>query len=79
VDAIVRAAGIDSMVSCFIEPSLLIAAGLSLALSSPNVRYADLDGHLGLLNDPSRPGFRLEDGWLIAADVPGLGYSVELG
>lgn len=79
VDAIVRAAGIDSMVSCFIEPSLLIAAGLSLALSSPNVRYADLDGHLGLLKDPSRPGFRLEDGWLIAADVPGLGYSVELG
>jgi L-alanine-DL-glutamate epimerase-like enolase superfamily enzyme len=79
VDAIVRAARIDSMVSCFIEPSLLIAAGLSLALSSPNVRYADLDGHLGLLNDPSRPGFRLEDGWLIAADVPGLGYTVELG
>jgi hypothetical protein len=57
---------------------MLISAGLSLALSSPNVHYGDLDGHFDLLNDPSRPGFRLEDGWLVASDVPGLGYSVEL-
>jgi hypothetical protein len=56
----------------------LISAGLSLALSSPTVRYADLDGHLDLLNDPSKAGFSLEDGWLIATDVPGLGYTVEL-
>jgi L-alanine-DL-glutamate epimerase-like enolase superfamily enzyme len=66
------------MVSCFLEPALLIAAGLSLALSSPNVHYGDLDGHLDLVNDPSTPGFRLEDGWLVAADVPGLGCSVNL-
>ncbi len=79
IDSIARAARILTMVSCFIEPALLIAAGLSLALSSSNVGYCDLDGHLGLLNDPSRTGFRLEDGWLVAADVVGLGYTVELG
>jgi hypothetical protein len=67
------------MVSCFIEPAILIAAGLSLALSSPNVRYADLDGNLDLANDPSKAGFLLEDGWLVATEVPGLGYTVELG
>lgn len=78
VDAIARAAGMATMVSCVIEPSILIAAGLSFALSSPNVRYGDLDGHLELANDPSIPGFQLEDGWLIASEVPGLGYSVEL-
>jgi L-alanine-DL-glutamate epimerase-like enolase superfamily enzyme len=78
IDAIARAAHLDTMVSCFIEPALLIAAGLSLALSSPNVRYGDLDGYLELINDPSVPGFRLVDGWLVATDAPGLGYSVEL-
>ena len=78
VDAIARAAGMATMVSCIIEPAILIAAGLSFALSSPNVRYGDLDGHLDLINDPSIPGFELENGWLIASEVPGLGYSVDL-
>lgn len=78
IDTIARAAKITTMVSCFIEPALLISAGLSLALSSPNVAYCDLDGHLDLTNDPSRAGFKLEDGWLIATDVPGLGYTVDL-
>ncbi|MDI6695269.1 MAG: enolase C-terminal domain-like protein [Anaerolineales bacterium] len=79
IDAIARAARMAVMVSCLVEPALLIAAGLSLALSSPNVQYGDLDGFLYLLNDPSQPGFFLQDGWLIASDVPGLGYSVNLG
>jgi L-Ala-D/L-Glu epimerase len=79
VDAIARAAHIATMIGCFVEPALLISAGLSLALSSPNIHYADLDGFLDLSNDPSRAGFQLTDGWLIASDVPGLGYSIELG
>lgn len=78
IDAIARAARIATMVSCYIEPALLIAAGLSLALSSPNVRYGDLDGYLDLINDPSKPGFRFVEGWLVATEVPGLGYTVEL-
>jgi L-Ala-D/L-Glu epimerase len=78
IDAIARAARITSMVSCTIEPALLISAGLSLALSSPGVRYGDLDGHLDLVDDPSRAGFRIEDGWLIASEVTGFGYTVEL-
>ena len=79
IDAIARAAHLATMAGCVIEPALLTAAGLALALSSPNVRYADLDGCLDLVNDPSRASFRLEDGRLVAGEVPGLGYSVELG
>ena len=79
IDAIARAAKMATMVGCLIEPAMLVSAGLSLALSSPNVHYADLDGYLDVINDPSQAGFRLENGWLIAADVPGLGYTVELG
>jgi L-alanine-DL-glutamate epimerase-like enolase superfamily enzyme len=78
IDAIARAAHLVTMVGCVHEPALLIAAGLGLALSSPNVRYGDLDGHLNLVDDPTAAGFRLEDGWLIAQDRPGLGCTVEL-
>lgn len=78
VDAIARAAGIATMVGCINEPALLIAAGLGLALSSPNVRYGDLDGHFDLIDDPTLPGFTFEDGWLVASDVPGLGCTVDL-
>ena len=78
IDAIARAAKMVTMVSCVIEPALLIAAGLSFALSSPNVKYGDLDGHLELSSDPSEAGFQLKDGWLTASEVPGLGCSVNL-
>jgi L-alanine-DL-glutamate epimerase-like enolase superfamily enzyme len=78
IDAVARAARLSTMVGCVHEPALLIAAGLGLALSSPNVRYGDLDGALDLLDDPTVPGFRLEEGWLISRDVPGLGCTVDL-
>ncbi|MBN1147618.1 MAG: hypothetical protein JXA78_10210 [Anaerolineales bacterium] len=78
MDAIARAARLVTMVGCLIEPALLIAAGLSFALSSPNVRYGDLDGHLELADDPSVAGFVLEDGWLAARDTPGLGCTVDI-
>jgi L-alanine-DL-glutamate epimerase-like enolase superfamily enzyme len=78
IDGIARAARMATMVGCYIEPALLISAGLSLALSSPNVHYGDLDGYLDLVEDPSQAGFFLEDGWLVATDLPGLGYSVTL-
>ncbi|MBN1660282.1 MAG: dipeptide epimerase [Anaerolineae bacterium] len=78
MDAIARAAGMSTMVGCINEPALLIAAGLGLALSSPNVRYGDLDGHFDIENDPTVPGFTFKDGWLMSRDVPGLGCVVEL-
>jgi len=78
VDAIARAAHLSTMVGCTNEPSLLIAAGLGFALSSPNVRYGDLDGHFDLASDPTVPGFECREGWLVASDRPGLGCTVEL-
>lgn len=78
IDAIARAARLDTMVGCINEPALLIAAGLAFALSSPGVGYGDLDGYFDLADDPSRQQFILEDGWLIATDAPGLGCTVEL-
>lgn len=78
IDAIARVAQMSTMVSCVNQPALLTAAGLSFALSSPNVEYGDLDGHFDVVNDPTIPGFRVNEGWLIAQDVPGLGCNVDL-
>lgn len=78
IDAIARASRLATMVGCINEPALLIAAGLGLALSSPNVRYSDLDGHFDLIDDPTLAGFSFEDGWLVSRDVPGLGCTVDL-
>jgi L-alanine-DL-glutamate epimerase-like enolase superfamily enzyme len=78
MDGVARVVGLKMMISCLIEPALLTSAGLSMALSSPGVGYADLDGYLDLTNDPTLPGFILEDGWLVATDVPGLGCTVDL-
>ena len=78
IDTIARVAQMNTMVSCVNQPALLTAAGLSFALSSRNVEYGDLDGHFDLVGDPTLAGFRVEEGWLIATDVPGLGCTVEL-
>ncbi len=78
MDAIARAAQMTTMVGSLSEPALLIAAGLAFALSSPAVRYGDLDGHFDVENDPTLARFIVEDGWLIATNVPGLGCMVNL-
>jgi L-Ala-D/L-Glu epimerase len=78
MDAVARAARLTTMVGCINEPALLTAAGLAFALSSPSVTYGDLDGYFDLVDDPTRQRFTLDEGWLIASDVPGLGCTVEL-
>jgi L-alanine-DL-glutamate epimerase-like enolase superfamily enzyme len=78
MDAIARAAHLTTMVGCIHSPALMIAAELAFALSSPAVKYGDLDGHFDIVNDPTHAGFVFEDGWLIVTDRPGLGCTMEL-
>lgn len=77
INRFAEAADMLTMVGCMGEIQLSIAAGLHFALSSENVRFADLDSHFNIVDDPTS-GLRLEDGYLIAPDGPGLGMKTPM-
>ena len=74
INSVARAAGIKAMVGCMDESALGIAAALHFALSRPNVEYADLDGHLEVVDDPFEGMLKIRDGILRPPESPGLGW-----
>ena len=74
-DAVATSIGKRTMVGCMDEAGLGIAAALHMALSSNNVEYADLDGHVEFIDDPSYHAVKIIDGYVYPQDSYGLGFS----
>jgi len=78
INSVARSADIKIMVGCMDESALAISAGMHFALTGSEVKYADLDGHLDLKNDPAAGCVSINDGYLIPADKPGLGCGIDV-
>lgn len=74
-NAVAEARGIRTMLGCMDESRISMAAAAHLALALNNITFADLDGHLDIVDDVVSGGIWIKDGMVSVGDGAGLGLS----
>lgn len=77
-NAVAEARGCGVMIGCMDESRISMAAAAHLALALQNVVYADLDGHLDVLDDVAAGGLVIENGLVRVTQTHGLGVTAAL-
>lgn len=77
INAVAEACGVACMLGCMMETRLALTAAAHLVSARPNIRYADLDGHFELKEDPIVGGARWDGGAITLPDEPGIGAEVD--
>jgi L-alanine-DL-glutamate epimerase-like enolase superfamily enzyme len=75
--AVAEAAGIGCMMGCRIETRLGLSAAAHLVSARPDIRFADLDGHMMLTEDPILGGASYNGGEISLPETPGHGADVD--
>ena len=75
-NAVAEARGIRAMVGCMDESRISMAAAAHFALAMNNVIYADLDGHIDIIDDFAEQGILIEDGLVRTNEAAGLGLVI---
>jgi L-alanine-DL-glutamate epimerase-like enolase superfamily enzyme len=79
INAVGESAGISCMLGCMGETRLGLSAAAHLTSARPNFKYADLDGHYLLAEDPIIGGAQWDVGEITLPDAPGHGADVDPG
>jgi L-alanine-DL-glutamate epimerase-like enolase superfamily enzyme len=77
INAVAEACGARCMLGCMMETRLGLTAAAHLVSARPNIRYADLDGHFELKEDPIVGGARWDGGTITLPDDPGIGADID--
>lgn len=67
------------MIGCMVETRIANSAGLAVALSKGQVKYADLDGYSSIIEDIASTGITFKEGYVSGSDLPGIGAEVKSG
>jgi len=73
VNAVAEACGMACMVGCMTESRLPLTAAAHFVSARPNIRFADLDGHLPMKEDPVTGGASYRGGAISLPETPGHG------
>ncbi|WP_321491458.1 dipeptide epimerase [uncultured Desulfobacter sp.] len=77
INSVAESAGLKCMLGCMLESRLALTAAAHLVSARPNIKFVDLDGHWGLLDDPVQGGVQYKGPQVSVPDGPGLGADID--